>query len=52
MDVDGGVEGLEVRGDGGEVGGVVVADVEGADTVVGVLVGGCAADSELSGEVR
>ena len=46
MDVDARVEGLEFPNVGGEVGAVVVADVEGAGAVVGELVGGGAADAE------
>lgn len=46
VDVDGRVEGLQLAGVGGEVGVVEVADVEGAGAVVGVLVGGGAADAE------
>ena len=46
MDVDGRVEGLQLPGVGGEVGVVEVADVEGTGAVVGVLVGGGAADAE------
>jgi hypothetical protein len=45
VDVDGGVEGAEFVGVGGEVGVVVVAEVDGAGAVAGELVGGGAADA-------
>lgn len=46
VDIDGGVEGRELGLVGGEVGGGEVAQVDGARPVMGILVGGGAADAD------
>lgn len=46
MDVDGGVEGRELGLVGGEMYGGEVAQVDGARPVMGILVGGGAADAD------